>query len=64
VSLAYGIFQLLYSFGLAAQALIGFTIDRTGGYVAGYGLMMSFFGVALVSALIISLIKRREPAAT
>lgn len=64
VGLAYGIFQLLYSFGLAAQSLIGFTIDQTGGYIAAYGLMMSFFGVALVSALIISLMKRREPAAT
>jgi len=64
VGLAYGIFQLLYSFGLAAQALIGFTIDRTGGYGVAYGLMMGFFGVALVCALIIFLMKHREPAAT
>jgi len=64
VSLAYGVFQLLTSFGLAAQALIGFTIDRTGGYGTGYGLMMGFFSSALICALIIFLMKHREPAAT
>ena len=64
VSLAYGVFQLLTSFGLAAQALIGFTIDRTGGYGTGYGLMMGFFSIALICALIIFLMKHREPAAT
>jgi predicted MFS family arabinose efflux permease len=63
VSLAYGIFQLLYSFGLVAQALIGFTIDRTGGYVIGYGLMMSFFISALICAAVIFISRRREPAA-
>jgi predicted MFS family arabinose efflux permease len=64
VGLAYGVFQFLTSFGLAAQSLIGFTIDRTGGYGTGYGLMMGFFGAALACALIIFLMKQREPAAT
>jgi DHA1 family inner membrane transport protein len=63
VSLAYGIYQLLYSFGLAAQALIGFTVDRTGGYVAGYGLMMSFFIAALLCAIVIFVSRRKLPAA-
>jgi hypothetical protein len=27
---------------ISAQPLIGFTIDRTGGYGVGYDLMMSF----------------------
>jgi len=62
VSLAYGVFQLLTSFGLAAQALIGFTIDRTGGYGTGYGLMMGFFSIALICALIIFLLLRRDRA--
>ena len=62
VSLAYGAFQLLTSFGLGAQALIGFTIDRTGGYVTGYGLMMGFFSIALICALIIFLLLRRDRA--
>jgi predicted MFS family arabinose efflux permease len=63
VGLAYGIFQLLYSFGLAAQALIGYTVDRTGGYVLAYGLMMSFFIAALLCAGLIFISRRKEPAA-
>jgi hypothetical protein len=63
VSLAYGTFQLLYSFGLVAQALIRFSVDRTGGYVVGYGLMMSFFISALICAAVIFISRRREPAA-
>jgi predicted MFS family arabinose efflux permease len=63
VSLAYGIYQLLYSLGLAAQALIGFTVDRTGGYVAGYGLMMSFFIAAFLCAIVIFVSRRKLPAA-
>lgn len=63
VGLAYGIYQLLVSLGVVAQALIGFTIDRTGGYVMGYGLMMSFFGAALLCGLMIFLMKLKEHAA-
>jgi hypothetical protein len=60
VSLAYGVFQFLTSLGLAAQSLIGFTIDRTGGYAMGYGLMMSFFAAALLCAVMILALRRKD----
>jgi predicted MFS family arabinose efflux permease len=59
LGLAYGIYQLLVSLGVGAQSLIGFTIDRTGGYVMGYGLMMSFFVAALLCAMVIYVSRRK-----
>jgi len=58
IGLAYGIYQLLVSLGVAVQSLIGFTIDRTGGYVMGYGLMMGCFIAALLCAAVIYISRR------
>jgi predicted MFS family arabinose efflux permease len=59
VGVAYGLYQLFVSLGVVAQSLIGYTIDKTGGYVAGYGIMMAFFGAGLFCAYVISRLGRR-----
>ncbi len=59
---AYGLYQLLASLGVVAQSLIGYTIDKTGGYAAGYGIMMAFFGSGLFCAYMISRLGRRDNA--
>jgi MFS family permease len=47
---AYGLYQLVYSLGALVQPIVGYTVDRTGSYVWGYGLLSAFFvaGVACI----------------
>jgi predicted MFS family arabinose efflux permease len=63
VGLAYGLYQLLSSLGIAAQWLFGRTIDTTGGHVTAYTLMMVFFGAGLVCALAISRLRASKGGA-
>ncbi len=60
VGLAYGLYQLLSSLGIAAQWLFGRTIDTTGGHVTAYTLMMISFGAGLVCALAISRVRANK----
>ena len=39
---AYGLYQTLYSLGFLAQPAVGFVVDRTGSYPAGFGLIIGY----------------------
>jgi len=47
----YGLYQLFYGLGAFVQPLVGYTIDRTGGYFWDYTLLSVFFLAGLVSVL-------------
>jgi len=47
----YGLCSFLYGVGFVIQPLVGLTVDKTGRYTAGYGLIAGVAGVALLGAL-------------
>jgi MFS family permease len=47
----YGLCELFYGLGSIAQPLVGWTIDRTGQYTAGYGVICGFAGLSVFGAL-------------
>lgn len=55
---AYGLYQLFYSFGFIAQPLIGYAIDRAGGYTSGYLVMIAYCVLGFVCLL--PFIRRRS----
>lgn len=59
----YGLYQLFYGLGVFVQPLVGYTIDRTGGYFWGYALLSVFFLAGLVSVLAIHYGRLAEPSA-
>ena len=38
----YGLYQTLYSLGFVAQPLVGYAVDRTGAYTAGFGVIAGY----------------------
>lgn len=48
---AYGLYQLFYGLGVLVQPIVGYTIDRTGGYFWGYALLSGIFLAGLVCVL-------------
>jgi cyanate permease len=47
----YGLCSFLYGVGFVVQLLVGLTVDKTGSYTTGYGLICATAGVALVGGL-------------
>ena len=47
----YGLCSCLYGLGFIVQPLVGLTIDKTGHYTTGYGLLCAVAAVALFGAL-------------
>src|SRR6516225_3932719 len=47
----YGLCSFLYGLGFVVQPLVGLTVDKTGHYTTGYGLICAVSGVALVGGL-------------
>jgi cyanate permease len=47
----YGLCGLFYGLGAITQPLVGWTVDRTGGYVAGYGVICVFAGVSFIGGM-------------
>jgi len=47
----YGLYQLFYSLGFFAQPLVGYAIDRAGGYTSGYLVMIAYCLLGLVCLL-------------
>jgi MFS family permease len=47
----YGLYEAFYGLGFFAQPVIGWTIDRTGQYTAGYGVICCVAGLSLFGAL-------------
>ncbi|MGH6629537.1 MAG: MFS transporter, partial [Burkholderiales bacterium] len=47
----YGLYQLFYSFGFFAQPLVGYAIDRAGGYTSGYLVMIAYCVLGLLCIL-------------
>ena len=47
----YGLCSCLYGLGFVVQPLVGLTIDKTGRYTSGYGLLCGVAGVALLGGL-------------
>lgn len=44
----YGLYQLFYGLGIFVQPVVGYTVDRTGGYLWGYALLSGIFLAGLV----------------
>jgi MFS family permease len=47
----YGLCSFLYGLGFVLQPLVGFTVDRTGHYAAGYGIICATAAVGLLGSL-------------
>ena len=47
----YGLCSFLYGLGFVVQPLVGLTVDKTGHYTTGYGVIGAVAGVALLGAL-------------
>lgn len=47
----YGLYQLLYSLGFFAQPIVGFAVDRTGTYAAGFAVIAGFTAIGFLVAL-------------
>lgn len=47
----YGLCSFLYGVGFVLQPLVGLTVDRTGHYTAGYGIIGAVAGVGLLGSL-------------
>ena len=47
----YGLCSFLYGLGFVVQPLVGLTVDRTGHYTTGYGIIGGVTGVALLGTL-------------
>lgn len=47
----YGLCELFYGLGAIAQPVVGWTIDRTGGYAPGYAVICSFAGLSVFGSL-------------
>jgi len=47
----YGLCSFLYGLGFVVQPLVGLTVDKTGHYTTGYGVISGVAGVALLGAL-------------
>jgi cyanate permease len=47
----YGLCSFLYGVGFVIQPLVGLTVDKTGRYTTGYGVICGVAGVALLGAL-------------
>ena len=60
----YGLCSCLYGLGFVVQPLVGLTIDRTGHYKSGYGLLCGVAGVALLGALWLRRNNLAHPAVT
>ena len=48
---AYGLCSCLYGLGFVLQPLVGFTVDRTGNYATGYGIICATAGLGLLGSL-------------
>ena len=47
----YGLCSFLYGLGFVLQPLVGFTVDRTGHYTVGYGVICAAASIGLVGSL-------------
>ena len=47
----YGLCSFLYGLGFVLQPLVGLTVDRTGNYAAGYGIICATAGLGLLGSL-------------
>jgi cyanate permease len=47
----YGLCSFLYGLGFVLQPLVGFTVDRTGHYAAGYGIICATAALGLLGSL-------------
>lgn len=47
----YGLCSFLYGVGFVVQPLVGLTVDKTGHYTTGYGVICGLAGVGLLGAL-------------
>ena len=47
----YGLYQLFYSLGFFAQPLVGYAIDKAGGYASGYLVMIAYCVLGLLCIL-------------
>jgi cyanate permease len=56
----YGLYQFVAGFGLAAQMLIGFTVDFTRSYASAYWLMFAFFATG-VGCFVLLFRDRKQP---
>lgn len=55
----YGLCSFLYGVGFVLQPLVGLTVDRTGNYAAGYGIICATAGLGLLGSL---WLRREKPA--
>ena len=55
----YGLCSCLYGLGFVLQPLVGLTVDRTGNYAAGYGIIGATAGLGLLGSL---WLRRETPA--
>ena len=54
----YGLCSFLYGLGFVLQPLVGLTVDRTGHYAAGYGIICATAGLGLLGSL---WLRREQP---
>jgi len=47
----YGLCGLFYGLGAITQPLVGWTVDRTGQYTAGYAVICAFAGLSLIGGI-------------
>jgi cyanate permease len=58
----YGLCNFLYGIGFLIQPMVGLTIDKTGRYTVGYGIICAVAGLSLLGAIWLGRDNLRRPA--